>query len=237
MKWSGYNWITQERWGIMHTDKPYNWYDEKSVKVNKDGFLELSINFNPKKIIIDDKEYNPELGIGLVSSTYKDFTYGYYEIEAKLPNSPFSWPAFWMWSWESWPPEIDIFEGYTNYKGSYFKISNSWKIWKIWNIQTNIHYKINELKHKSIGSAKGFIDLFKKSPSKRFIKYGMLWKPDEITFYYDGRVVRKITDSKILDKIKGHKMNLILNNGVTKDDIRAIEGDPMIIKYFTYTDL
>ena len=36
--------------------------------------------------------------------------------KAKLPYGDNLWPAFWMWSWDSWPPEIDIFEGYTNNK-------------------------------------------------------------------------------------------------------------------------
>jgi hypothetical protein len=33
IKWSGYNWITQERWGDIHPDKLYNWYDPSAVEV------------------------------------------------------------------------------------------------------------------------------------------------------------------------------------------------------------
>ena len=41
------------------------------------------------------------------------YRYGWFEAKIKLPKGKNLWPAFWMWAWDSWPPEIDIFEGYT----------------------------------------------------------------------------------------------------------------------------
>jgi hypothetical protein len=31
--WSGYEWITQERWGQVHPEKPHWWYDESCVHI------------------------------------------------------------------------------------------------------------------------------------------------------------------------------------------------------------
>jgi len=111
IKWQGYEWITQERWGQVHPEKSHWWYDESCVSIDEKDNLHLKTKSNPK--------YFPELdvisniGTGLVSCTEK-FGYGVFSIDAKLPKGKHLWPAFWMWSWDSWPPEIDIFEGYSN---------------------------------------------------------------------------------------------------------------------------
>ena len=51
---------------------------------------------------------------GLVENKGKfAMAYGRYEIRAKLPSTQGIWPAHWMLPEDgSWPPEIDIFEGF-----------------------------------------------------------------------------------------------------------------------------
>ncbi|MBR9893976.1 family 16 glycosylhydrolase [bacterium] len=40
-------------------------------------------------------------------------TYGYFEIEARIPRGRGRWPAFWLtYAGLGWPPEIDFFEAY-----------------------------------------------------------------------------------------------------------------------------
>ncbi|GAA6210036.1 hypothetical protein NBRC116601_33290 [Cognatishimia sp. WU-CL00825] len=40
-------------------------------------------------------------------------TYGYFEVQARIPRGKGRWPAFWMtFAGIGWPPEIDIFEAY-----------------------------------------------------------------------------------------------------------------------------
>jgi beta-glucanase (GH16 family) len=112
IKWSGYNWITQERWGDIHPDKPYNWYDPSAVEVVGENLI-LKTHHNPKEFTINKKKIVSNYGVGLVSNTTK-FGYGYFEIEAKLPTGRNLWPAFWMWSFDAWPPEIDILEAYSS---------------------------------------------------------------------------------------------------------------------------
>ena len=74
-----------------------------------------------------------------------------------------------------------------------------------------------------------------KNPSKDFIKYKLLWTNDSIKFYYNGKLIRKIDDKKILDQCNNTTMNVILNNSLTKLDNNT--NSDFIIKYFKYSPL
>lgn len=53
-------------------------------------------------------------GSGMISTaqTWAQ-TYGYFEIEARIPRGRGRWPAFWLtFAGLGWPPEIDVFEAY-----------------------------------------------------------------------------------------------------------------------------
>jgi beta-glucanase (GH16 family) len=120
--WSGYGWLTQERWGQIHPDKPWNWYDETCVKtVNNE--LHLDIQYHPKEFDINGSLVTSLFGTGLITCE-TDFSFGTFEIEAKLPQGSGLWPAFWLYPRNAWPPEIDIFEAYSknsNYRNKLLK--------------------------------------------------------------------------------------------------------------------
>ena len=231
VNWQGYEWITQERWGQVHPEKPHWWYDESCVSIDEKDNLHLKTKSNPK--------YFPELdvisniGTGLVSCTEK-FGYGVFSIDAKLPKGKHLWPAFWMWSWDSWPPEIDIFEGYSNGFGNYLKPRIK-KPLGFWDIQTNVHYT-DEIGNKMVGGETGYMGF--KNPTEHFITYSCIWQPNFIRFYYDGRLIREIKDPKILKHLENTKMNVIINNGVTKrvNQIDPPESD-FIISTFRYSPI
>jgi hypothetical protein len=212
--WCGYQWMTQERWGLVHPEKSHWWYDKDRVHVDSKNVLHLRTGLNPRKF--DHIEEISPISVGLVSCTEK-FSYGTFEFEAKLPTGKNLWPAIWMYSWESWPPEIDILEGYSDqndnfsYKKMWFWTKKQTK----YNIHSNIHYR-EKNQNKSIhdiqpshGTELAF------EPTKKFVKYVCIWKPDLIQIYYDNILVRQVGDKTILSKIEGHKMNVIINNGVT----------------------
>ena len=104
--WAGYEWLTQERWGMYHPDKPNVWYDPSQIEIEKE-VLKLGVGYNPIEVNLDSEGPTYILyGVGLVSCT-SPFPYGRFEIEAKLPKGqPYAWPAFWMWAFESWPLSI-----------------------------------------------------------------------------------------------------------------------------------
>jgi beta-glucanase (GH16 family) len=230
IEWSSFKWNTQERWGQHHPEKPLWWYDASSIKITPENHIHLETKLNPKHF---DKTMS-EIGVGLISCTEK-FKFGEFEIECKLPQGKNQWPAFWMWSWDSWPPEIDIFEGYSDNKFGYFRF-NPFKSLGIWDIQTNLHY-ITSSKNKMIGGKYHWMGL--KNPSKHFIKYKLVWTPDKLEFYYGGRLVRKITDGKLLSQLNNTSMNVVINNGITKNfkTVDLLNSTPFIIKYFKYTPL
>ncbi len=55
IKWQGYEWITQERWGQVHPEKSHWWYDESCVSIDEKDNLHLKTKSNPK--------YFPELDV------------------------------------------------------------------------------------------------------------------------------------------------------------------------------
>ena len=228
INWCGYEWITQERWGQVHPEKPNWWYDETGVIIDESNNLHLLTHHNPKHFI--DQNIFSFVGVGLVSCTEK-FSYGEFEIEAKLPYGNNLWPAFWMWSWDSWPPEIDVFEGYSDNNPNYLKLRLKNPL-GFWNLQTNVHYN-DEKGNKMTGGKTHYFGF--KDPTKNFIKYKVEWRSDSIKFYYDNRLVREITDKKILNQFKNTTMNVIINNGITKDaNPTDINKSDFIIKYFKY---
>ena len=136
-----------------------------------------------------------------------------------------------MWSFDTWPPEIDIFEGYTKNTNNYFTFDIRNPI-GFWNLNTNVHLgeTPNNYNLKAKTHWMGF-----KDPSKHFIKYGCMWTPDSLDFYFNEQKVRSITDKDCLDQLNKTTMNLIINNSVDKSvDINNPPESEFIINYFKY---
>lgn len=193
---SGYEWLTRERWGEIHPDKPWNWYDPSCVRVES-GILKLSIKNNPRQFTIDGKTFTSAYGMGLISSV-DDFSFGKFEVSARLPKGIGLWPAFWMYSVTDWPPEIDIFEGYSgsrNYRNNCIKP---------YRVETCVHPNI---KPKTTWR-------LRKDPTKYFNKYGAIWTENELVFYLNGKTIRKIKNKEINRILAEHKMQVIINNHI-----------------------
>lgn len=229
--WQGYEWLTQERWGQHHIERPAVWYDSSAVVIAENDYMSLKCRPNSKIFINDGVEISVPVGIGLVSCT-TPFGYGKFEICAKLPNGPYVWPAFWMWSFDSWPPEIDVFEGYTNKRKSYFNWNWQSFLGRFWAVNSNVHLGLAP-KNYMLGGKSHWLGW--KKPSSKFNKYGCIWTDKEITILFNDKVVRKITDKKTLDQFKDKKMNVIINNSVQENYLRtSMPEHEMIVKYFTY---
>ena len=146
----------------------------------------------------------------MISCTEK-FSYGTFSIEAKLPKGPYLWPAFWMYAWESWPPEIDVFEAYSNSRSSYFNWDWRSLFGKLWRVETNIH--LGEAPNNySLGAQPEYIGF--TSPTEKFNTYTVDWTPTYIKIYYNNKLVRQVTDPDVLKQLEGKTMNVIVNNGV-----------------------
>jgi len=228
INWQGYNWRTEERWGQIHPQKHWNWYDESCVGLNVSNELKLSIRWNPEDFIINQKLIRSDWGTGLVCCE-TNFSFGVFEIEAKLPKGRGLWPAFWLYPKDSWPPEIDVFEGYSgkrNYKTG--------AILQSYDIQNCTHSK------------EGFATPVRRpcqcvyygNPSETFNTYTLNWSRDKLEILINGKVVRKITDTDTLNELANYEMRVIINNhidGKYKDDFTT--ESPFIIKGFKYYTL
>jgi hypothetical protein len=238
-EWSGHKWISRERWGNCHPAKPDWWYDPERIEIDKDEILHLKTKYNPKELLlVNGDRVESKVGVGLISSVDK-FKYGKYEIEAKLPEGKNLWPAFWMWAWESYPPEIDVLEAYSDYANRWGYFWNGrfheWFMGKIWRVESNIHLIDNSIEGNwTLGAKRNYFGF--KKPTKRFVKYELIWLKDKIEIYYDGKLNRRETDRKILKQFDNVTMNVIINNGITgKADPNKIEESDFQIKYFKYT--
>ena len=230
LRWCGYEWLKEERWGQIHPEKPYMWYDPTCVlQTNKNGKLFLFTKNHENQF----GDITSPIGVGLVSCIER-FSYGTFSLEAQLPVGPNLWPAFWMYAWEEWPPEIDVFEAYSYGNGSYINRNMDLLLGKWWRIKTNIHLgKVPN--NYNAGAENGRISLL-KDPTKNYIEYRVDWFPDVIRIWYDNKVVRCITDPSILSQFKNKTMNVVINNGIQASYNPTKEYNSVLsVKNFQYT--
>lgn len=246
MEWCGYNWKCEMEGGrIIHPEYPWYWCSLDTIKRNEDDTLELSMRENPRDVKHwDGKIYHPTYEVATMRSI-EDFSYGTFSAEIKVPKGKRLSASFWTTGSGNWPPEIDIEEGWTEEKPSWFR----WMIAQFpyfkpsWRTTTNIHYNNELMKHDSIGSRN--IPWFKqcKNPSDNFIKYECEWLPNKITFKANGRIIRTITGhvcknltNNLEHPERGFRMNVVFNVWVENPDIRKPEIiQPMFIRNFKYT--
>ncbi len=226
INFSNRTWVVRDN--EYHPSDTKEWYDASAVKTDPSGTLVLKTQYNPREFYPEnEKPITINTGSGRIYCEDK-FSYGKFEALIKLPSGKELWPAFWMWGWDAWPPEIDILEAYSNKKSNYMKFN--WNPLSIWNVETNAHYKVGG-ENRSIGGKRHWFGL--KNPANNFLKYRLEWSPGLIRIYYDGIFVRGIRDAKILEKINGHKMKVVLNNSVLKG-IKHSPISEMYVKYFKY---
>lgn len=117
----------------------------------------------------------------IVSKGAGSWTYGYYEVRAKLPCARGSWPAIWMLpvNMVEWPDdgEIDIME----HVGSEPNL-----------IYASLHTKLFNHIQKTQRSAQ------KRLPTSctSFHTYELDWRPDSITIGFDGRAFMRVRNDQ-----------------------------------------
>jgi beta-glucanase (GH16 family) len=108
-------------------------------------------------------------------------TYGYFEMEAKLPKGKGVWPAFWLFNHiGDRRPEIDIMEAYPSGDGwGYIDASGMARpnvyAATIWLDEGKQHGQKTFVAHTDLSAA--------------FHKYAVKWEPDKQTFYFDGKEI------------------------------------------------
>lgn len=95
-------WESQWPWGRTNGTHYLTWYPDDAVQVGSGN-----LRFKGEKRSM--MGYNYTTGI-VTTWNKRTWTYGYFEMRAKLPKGKGMWPAFWLIPTDSWPPEIDVFE-------------------------------------------------------------------------------------------------------------------------------
>lgn len=207
-------------WGLYHPDNFNQWYDKSAVNLGKDG-LKLSITNHEYQY---DTSFNDTIknGIGMVISK-NSYSYGLFEWNIILPKGKHLWPAIWLTHTETWPPEIDILEAYSNSKMKYRNRCN-----------TNIHYGLKDNKKTTKAMSHGFI-----VNDSEILNLKLDWTMEYIRIYYNNYLVRQITDKKVLSWFNTVPvMKMIMNNAIAKpsSDILEMNVSPLIIKNFNYSN-
>lgn len=154
-----------------YTDDPANSYVS-------DGFL------NIVALPAGDDAQLPYTSARLNTKNKQDFTYGRFEMRAKLPSGQGTWPAFWMLFTdgvygETWPTsgEIDIMEAV-----------NLGEPKPDGGVQTDIFGTLyyGELFPNQSQSGKAFTPPDGINPADDFHTYAVEWQEGEIRWYMDG---------------------------------------------------
>lgn len=249
-KW-GFDWRIGRSWGISHPDD-ICYCDGSVVQIDRNtGDLKLGIGYEPKIVpqhIGDETRYvKQDWKVGYISSI-QTVKYGILNVKYFLPFGRNLWPAIWLTDGKTWPPEIDIVEGWTNTawcsiwsKSGYRRnlLANS--------IYPTLHTGNSAETHESYSSKLfGGTPIWKLDP-KRPAECQIYWSPDLIEIFYrnedrDWHRVMSETRPKILQWFnQSEGMSIQLNNYITNDftmdDYNDIESSDLIIYELRYRSL
>ena len=241
IRWKGYEWqLDAEGHRKIHPDDPNEYYDDTAVR--KDGNdIVLIVKDNPAEVSHwNGKTYESRFGRGMIYSV-DTFSYGTYTLKCKFPKGKYVEPAFWLSSADSWPPEIDVFEGYAGCLGGYNQIPKR-------RIESNCHFQVyddegeevvkNHEDCGGIGCSWGAV----KNPLA-VNEYKLVWTPDRIDVYYNNKRVRSFTEWEwpdiFLDLENHPNMHVIINTGLRRqyiDNYKVFDNNPAFCPKFRLID-
>lgn len=164
----------------------------------------------------DYGSYTIPYKIGQIDSS-KSFEqkYGYFEIRSKMTSEPGHWPAFWLASKYSWPPEIDIYEAYTGKKRN-----------GLMKFDSNFHW-LESNKKKMKVSNHNVCNI-----SNCFHIYAVEWNQKYFKIYYDNLLIRVFSNPKALEFFK-YPMHIIIGNQIDPTEGRGLED----VNFPTYHEI
>jgi beta-glucanase (GH16 family) len=145
--------------------------------------------------------------------TTQDFfeqQYGYFEMRAQLAEGEGMWPAFWMLSQGTWPPELDVLEafGAENSRGE--------------GGANELHTAVHTTTEDGYGEWNTVdADLY-----DGYHTYGVKWEADKITYYFDGEEIGQTTTPADMHQA----MYLIANLAVGGHWPESPDGDTAQLK-------
>jgi beta-glucanase (GH16 family) len=155
------------------------WYEASNATKNyavDNGALKIwpqrdaSGNFFNRTIDTDGKYYQ---------------TYGYFEIEAKLPRGKGTWPAFWLFNHiGERRPEMDVMEAYAGGEGWGYTDADGVSRPTVYGVTVWQGASSDNNQQLGFRMFDAQTDL-----SAGFHKYAVKWEPNRQTYYFDGQEV------------------------------------------------
>ena len=243
MECFGINWQIGRPWGNYHPEH-ICWNAPESI-VRGQGRIGLGVDYNPMEISVpgyinQDAEDPDDLhrklypwSVGYLTSL-DTFKYGYFRMSFRLPIGNHLWPAIWLSDSRTWPPEVDIMEGWTGYYGwQVFKPKSARRMYRTNpvadRIFPSVHIGTDPAEHTARsyrrlgGTPVCYLDITGNNICE------FIWSPDRMVIYYNKHKVMEETDPEILRYYNEcHGMKIHLNNYVTNDftmaDFRQMES-------------
>jgi hypothetical protein len=232
----GIKWSSPFEWGHFHPESLHQWFNPMMV-TTEGGELKLRTAYSPRSFYVPKKGriyLIPQSTAVVVSED--TFGFGTYEADINLPQgTPMAWPAFWLVSKGNWPPEVDIFEGYSNKRASYFKLRWKWP-WEWWNIQSNFHYEDPNRGHKMVGSKNAWLGF--KNPTKKTMNFKCVISRQAITIYWNDRLVDHQIGTQVQKDIyraAWTKNIQVIFDFFLQKDIGYHTSEPMVVRSFKFT--
>jgi beta-glucanase (GH16 family) len=157
-----------------------------------------------------DGEQLPYTSARMVTKNKGDWTYGRFEIRAKLPYGQGTWPAFWMLSTDevygSWPKsgEIDIMEAVNlkeiNPAGEVENSTVGQLYYGTGGVDQNGQFTNSGTQYDNIDGS---------NPANDFHTYSVEWQEGEIRWYVDGYLFQTQMMSEVRFNSKGQAVGLV----------------------------
>jgi hypothetical protein len=155
------------------------------------------------------------------------FLYGIFEIRCKLPAKYTNvYTAFWL-SGITWPPEIDAFEYHAG-DNSFF---------------SSIHYGAGPQNHQTVSQTFPFS---KRRLTRRFHTWTIVWLPDRISIFFDGKELmtdttpshlphgRAVAPTEVYNFMGWNKMDVRVGNALLwriAEQNEQTDLDPLVVDY------
>jgi len=217
------HWNKNLWWGQYAYNEKVSWMNPDNIQLVEEG-VKIIYKKEPRENIHTGDIMNWSTGTIESKEVYGK---GSYEVVCKIHPGRGVWHApFWGvtkgdGSKEEFKvlPEPDICEFYVDDDINKYRA------------QSNFHYGENyEEGHNMVGA----ITHKTRNIYDREISFGMIWEDNYIEFYYDGYLVRRITNPEIMNSMK--EQLIIIGSGVMKGEREKYieEGGYLIIKSFKY---
>ncbi len=235
----GFTWIVGRHWGLAHPDD-ICYADAGPIDIKNDHEVWLGIEHNPKVFYFDDwpKVYPWAVGYLVSNEAIK---YGYLKVDFEFPLGKQVWPAIWLSDCETWPPEIDIMEAWSDqYQWCIFKPKTPEKVYRYTPFSNRIFPSV----HLGTKPSEHWFKSFQRmggSP-KKWMKVGerntceLIWTPDRVVVLYNGHKAMDVKDKKIMKYYNDSKGMFIhidnyVSNDFTMDDFNLL-SEPGYTKWF-----